>query len=27
LEAIGACKMDCLVDNKVIIEAFEFYNK
>jgi len=27
LEAIGACKMDCLVDNKSIIEAFEFYNK
>jgi len=26
LEAIGTCKMDCLVDNKVIIEAFEFYN-
>ena len=27
LEAIGTCKMDCLVDNKIIIKAFEFYNK
>ena len=25
LESIGKCKMDCLVDNKLIIEAFEFY--
>ena len=25
LESIGTCKIDCLVDNKLIIEAFEFY--
>jgi len=26
LETIGKCKIDCLVDNDLIIEAFEFYN-
>jgi len=26
LEAIGKCKIDCLVDNDLIIEAFKFYN-
>jgi 3-dehydroquinate synthase len=25
LESIGSCKIDCLVDNKVIIDAFGFY--
>ncbi len=25
LESIGTCKIDCLVDNNVIIDAFEFY--
>ena len=27
LESIGKCKIDCLVDNKVIIDAFEYYAK
>ncbi|SFD07992.1 3-dehydroquinate synthase [Algibacter pectinivorans] len=25
LESIGTCKIDCLVDNKVILDAFQFY--
>ena len=25
LESIGTCKIDCLVENKLIIDAFEFY--
>ncbi|WP_396601114.1 3-dehydroquinate synthase [Algibacter sp. R77976] len=25
LESIGTCKIDCLVDNKLILDAFEFY--
>lgn len=27
LESIGKCKIDCLVDNKVILDAFEYYAK
>ncbi|MFV9551033.1 3-dehydroquinate synthase [Algibacter sp. PT7-4] len=27
LEAIGKCKIDCLVSNAIIIDAFEFYSK
>lgn len=27
LEAIGQCKIDCLVDNNIIVDAFEYYNK
>ncbi|MDB2462673.1 3-dehydroquinate synthase [Algibacter sp.] len=26
LESIGTCKIDCLVDNKVILNAFKFYD-
>ncbi|WP_248722976.1 3-dehydroquinate synthase [Seonamhaeicola sp. ML3] len=26
LESIGRCKIDCLVDNELIIEAFEYYS-
>ncbi|MEP3836977.1 MAG: 3-dehydroquinate synthase [Algibacter sp.] len=25
LESIGTCKIDCLVDNKVILDAFQYY--
>ncbi|GAA4898996.1 3-dehydroquinate synthase [Flaviramulus aquimarinus] len=25
LESIGACKIDCIVDDKIIIDAFDFY--
>lgn len=27
LESIGKCKIDCLVDNDLILKAFEFYSK
>ncbi|WP_298342818.1 3-dehydroquinate synthase [uncultured Algibacter sp.] len=27
LEQVGKCKIDCLVDNRVIFDAFEFYSK
>lgn len=27
LEEIGKCKIDCLVDNSIILDAFEFYSK
>ena len=27
LESIGVCKLDCLVDNKLILDAFTYYTK